>query len=338
MQSPSERKGVVRGGRVAVRGTQSFVHTMFWCWTHPSVTVLEIVWRWVFGVFALRLVVPRSLKIFSTATGGTNDLGRLGLDHLSLTDPMGSVTSIAAAGEAVLPTILDAAKWIVPVLLVAWVVLSGIGRTLVLRRVDPRLEPRPFTLMVLHFTRIVALAGSFGMWFALVTWAGASAVSGPLNRGQEPELVRYFAIVIVGTIGLFTLWAVFSWGLAFAPLLTMLRGSGPGESLTGALRVGPLKMKLVEINLVMGIIKIALMVLALVLSACPLPFESVASERFLMCWWVGVGLLYLVASDFFHVTRLVAYLQLWRAFEPDEELRRVCPRAIQAMPRPSSHP
>ena len=46
-------------------------------------------------------------------------------------------------------------------------------------------------------------------------------------------------------------------------------------------------MKLVEINLVMGIVKIALMVLALVFSACPLPFESVATPEFLTWWWMG---------------------------------------------------
>jgi hypothetical protein len=65
----------------------------------------------------------------------------------------------------------------------------------------------------------------------------------------------------------------------------------------------------------MGIVKIALIVLALVLSATPLPFESVMTQDALMLWWMGVTLLYLVASDFFHVARLLGYLNLWRAFE-----------------------
>jgi hypothetical protein len=33
-----------------------------------------------------------------------------------------------------------------------------------------------------------------------------------------------------------------------------------------------------------------------------------------------VTVLYLVASDFFHVARLVAYLELWRAYEGNENL------------------
>ncbi len=125
----------------------------------------------------------------------------------------------------------------------------------------------------------------------------------------------YCALVIVATLGLFTLWAVVSWVLSVAPLLAMLRGLGVTESLAAAFRLGPLKGKLVEINLVMGIVKIALIVLAMVFSATPLPFETVTTPDFLVKWWIGVTVLYFVGSDFFHVARLVAYLQLWRAYE-----------------------
>jgi hypothetical protein len=113
-----------------------------------------------------------------------------------------------------------------------------------------------------------------------------------------------------------------SWALSVAPLLAMLRGLGAGGSLAAAFRLGPLKSKLVEINLVMGIVKIALIVLAMVFSATPLPFESVATPQFLAWWGVGVTVLYLLGSDFFHVARQVAYLQLWRAYEHGDDLLR----------------
>ena len=88
---------------------------------------------------------------------------------------------------------------------------------------------------------------------------------------------------------------------------------GASASLAAAFRLGPLRSKLIEINLVMGIVKIALIVLALVASACPLPFESVATPQFMAFWYAAVTVLYLVASDFFHVARLVAYLELWKS-------------------------
>jgi len=227
------------------------------------------------------------------------------------------VTKLAAAVTLLLPMVLEVARWMVPLLLMVWVVISAIGRTMVLRRADATLQARPMTLMTLQLVRVVALGGSFAIWFWMMMWAGTTAITEPLGRGGEPNLVMYFALVIVGTLGLFTLWAVVSWVLAIAPLLAMLRGLGVLDSLRAGFRLGALKMKLVEVNLVMGIVKIALMVLTLVFSACPLPFESVMSQEFLTWWWVGVGFFYLLASDFFHVTRLVAYLHLWRTFETD---------------------
>ena len=73
--------------------------------------------------------------------------------------------------------------------------------------------------------------------------------------------------------------------------------------------------KLIEINMVMNIVRIALIVLAMVFSASPLPFSSVETQTFLTCWWAGVGLVYLGMSDYFHVVRSAAYLSLWRAYD-----------------------
>ena len=319
LQSPAAPapSGQIEPGLTApVRGTQTFVHTLSWCWQHPALTGLEILWRWIFGSVALLIFYREGLRIFHIATGGTDDPGRLGLAHFTLLDPMAAAAQVADAGVILLPLLRRFADvWALPLLLL-WTVVSGVGRTLVLRRADPALVPRPFTLMALQLTRAIALAGSFVLWFALMVWNGEVAVSSPIAHGVEPNLVLYFAITIVGTLALFTLWAAVSWVLAIAPLLAMLRDLPPSRSIRAALHLGPLRPKLVEINLVLGIVKIALIVLAMVFSATPLPFESVTTPTFLTGWWIGVTFLYFIGSDFFHVARLVAYLQLWRSFYP----------------------
>jgi len=167
--------------------------------------------------------------------------------------------------------------------------------------------------MLLQTARILALAAAFALWFACIHAAAHIAVNAPIARGDEPNLVLFSAIVIVATLGLFTLWAVLSWGLSIAPLLAMLHNVGARASLAQSFHIGPLRSKLVEINLVMGIVKIALIVLAMVLSACPLPFESIATPQFMAWWYAAVAVLYFLASDLFHVVRLMAYLQLWRS-------------------------
>jgi hypothetical protein len=282
------------------------------CWRRPSLTGLEVLWRWGFGVPALAAVVYEGMRVLRETPV---DMGALG--RMSFFDPMAAAGTLSDAGARLLPPVMQVAVWLGPVLLAAWVAISAVGRTAVLRRLDGRLHARAGTLAVLQAVRAAALAGSFAVWFGCVRWAGRVAVDGPIAAGQEPSLVEFSAMTIVATLGLFTLWAVVSWGLSVAPLMAMLRGVGAGESLREALRVGPLRGKLVEINLVMGIVKIALIVLAMVLSACPLPFESVATPEFMTWWYAGVAVLYFVASDFFHVVQLASYLGLWRAYESD---------------------
>ncbi|MEO6806119.1 MAG: hypothetical protein ABI286_12790 [Edaphobacter sp.] len=298
-----------------VRGTQSFVHTLSECWRRPSLTGLEVLWRWVYGIPALLVLWHVGSKILQTTP-----VDFAALRSMTVTDPMASAETMAKAMDVLLPPVFRVAVWLGPLLVVAWVVVSAVGRTVVLRRADGRLHSRVGTLIVLQTIRMVALLGSFAVWFWCMERAAEWTVTGPVAAGAEPNLVGYFALAIVATLGLFTLWAVVSWAISVAPLLAMLKGLGVWGSLAAAFRLGRLKSKLVEINLVMGIVKIALMVLALVFSATPLPFESVATPEFLRWWWVGVTVVYFLGSDFFHVARQVAYLQLWRAYESEENL------------------
>ena len=302
------------GVTVPVRGTQSFVRVIEWCWRHPGVTALEVLWRWIFGSFALCLLWWKGTAIVAGVTGGRSNLASLGLDQLTIMDPLGATTRVATASGLLLPSILSAARWVAPLLLVVWLLVSTIGRTLVLRRVDRSMRVRPVTLGMLQLIRVLALGANLLVWVLLLSWAGSTAVTAPLAAGRPPELVEYFAIVIVGTLSLFSLWAVGSWVFSLAPLVAIRRGLGVTASLRASVGRGPIRLKLVEINLVMGIVKIALIVLAMVLSACPLPFESVTTPTFLLNWTLGVAVLYLLASDFFHVARLVAYLELWKIY------------------------
>jgi hypothetical protein len=304
-------------GATVVRGTQSFVHTLSECWRRPSLTALEVGWRWAYGIPALLLLRYEVMRILQETP-----VDFAALRNMTVLDPMGSAATLAKAVDTLLPPVFRVVLWLAPMLVVAWVVVSAIGRTIVLRRADGRLHSRVGTLIVLQAVRVVALLGSFIVWFWCMERIAEMTVTGPMATGGDPNLVGYFSLVIVATLGLFTLWAVVSWALSVAPLLAMLKGLGVRGSLAVAFRLGPLKSKLVEINLVMGIVKIALIVLAMVFSATPLPFESVTTPEFLMWWWVGVTVLYFVGSDFFHVARQVAYLQLWRAYERDEDLVR----------------
>jgi hypothetical protein len=66
----------------------------------------------------------------------------------------------------------------------------------------------------------------------------------------------------------------------------------------------------------LGIVRLALIVLAMVFSAIPLPFEADMSGTALYLWWAIVTVLYLIANDFFQVARLAAFVQFWRTYFP----------------------
>lgn len=297
---------------VPVRGTQSFVYTLTECWKRPSLTALEVLWRWAYGIPALAAVWYFGAPVVRAAAVDWPLLKRM-----TILDPMAAANTLGTSLAALADPVWSVARWLGPLLLVAWIVISSLGRTLVLRRADPRLHPRIGTLILLQAIRMAALTASFWLWFQALEAISTRTIVDPLAAGGEPDLVLYCALAIVTTLGLFVLWAVLSWALSVAPLLAMLQGTGVSGSLRAAFRLGPLKAKLVEINLVMGIVKIALMVLGLVFSSTPLPFETIATDAFLTGWWAVVTVLYLVASDFFHVARLVAYLELWRTYAED---------------------
>ena len=294
----------------SIRGTQSFVHTMSACWKRPSLTALEVAWRWLFGIPAAALIWFHTAQLVRQSGADFHVLR-----GISLTDPTGSAAIVAQLWNILRPGMTRLAEWLVPALLIAWVLVSAIGRTLVLLRTEPRLRARPGAVAILHGLRAAALLGCFALWFALLRLGGKVAIAGPIQAGREPNAVLYGAIVIASSLGLFTLWASVSWVLSMAPLIAMLRGTGPMASLLGAFRIGAMRGKLVEINLVMGIVKLALIVLAMVASASPLPLQTIVTPEFMICWYLGVTVVYFAASDFFHVVGLAAYLEMWQIYK-----------------------
>jgi hypothetical protein len=286
-----------------VRGTQSLVYVCAACWKRPSLLGWELLWRWGFGIPAAAILCYEGAKI----------LGAVALDRsaLSLSDPLQAGQQLATAASALTPVVERVALWLGPLLAISWAIVSGLGRTAVLKRLDPALRPAPVALILLQLLRMVALLSVCLGWYSAVRWAAQATL-----YAATPNLVAYSAWVICLSLAIFVLWALLSWIFSVAPLLAMLEGTGVLRSLARSLRLGALAAKLVEVNLVLGIVRLALIVLAIVFSAIPLPFEADMTGTALTLWWVAVTLLYLVASDFFQVARLAAFVQFWRSYRP----------------------
>ena len=289
-----------------MRGTQSLVYVCAACWKRPSLLGWELFWRWGFGIPAAAILYYDGAKV----------LGSVALDPnaVSLTDPLQAGQQLATTAAALTPMVVRVALWLGPLLAVSWAIASGLGRTAVLKRLDPALRPAPLALILLQLLRMAALIAVCLGWYSAIRWAAQATL-----YAATPNLVAYSAWVICLSLGIFVLWALLSWIFSIAPLLAMLEGTGVFRSLARSLRLGALAGKLVEVNLVLGIVRLALIVLAIVFSAIPLPFEADMTGTALTLWWVAVTLLYLVASDFFQVARLAAFVQFWRLYPPANE-------------------
>lgn len=290
-----------------IRGTQSFVGTTNWVWKHPGVVALEVLWRWLWGIPALWITARTAKRILNV-----HPVDWTALQHISLLEPMHAAEILAAIINVFATPVTQALTWLAPLLMLTWVAAHTIGRTIVLHRIDRSLQPRPATFLLLTLLRLLALALAFALWWYLLLWASTTTIADHVAQGREPNVVGYCAWVIIFTMGVFMLWGIVSWVFSMAPLMAVARQLTAIQAIRASLRLGALKQKLVEINLVMGIVKLALIVLTMVFSASPLPFQSVATPEFLRAWWAAAGIFYLLSSDFFHVARAVAYLQLYR--------------------------
>jgi hypothetical protein len=297
---------------VPLRGTQSLVHLLGACVRQPKLLAIELAWRWVFGIPAL-LICYFQLSLILART----PLPPGGFDNFALTAPDAAALAFSNASAALLPQLRQLLLWLGPVLTIGWAFSSGIGRSVLFKKMIPGSSPEPGTLIGLQLLRIAALAATGLAWFESLHWAARATLSPEGAQADfSPNLVGYFAWVIVLSLATFTVWALVSWVFSIAPLIAVLERRRLFSSLRRSLRLGPLTPKLIEVNFVLGIVKMALVVLAMVFCATPVPFESVASGTPLYLYWGLITVLYLAASDFFQIARLAAFIQFWQALQP----------------------
>jgi hypothetical protein len=293
-----------------LRGTQSLVGQMGWVFDRPSLTLIEVVWRWIFGIPFLVICWMQMQQILNVLPPEAS-----GLTAVDPQNPWVAVVQLANAWSLYQPHAIAVLRWFLPIAALCWVVVSGLGRSLVLKRIDSRLPFRPMEMIALQAAFLVGLAMTWWGWFRSIEWVAATHIT----PAGEPDLVGYSIWAIFLSLGFFTAWALVSWVLSIAPLLVLLEDCSPAQALARSLRLGkPFTGKLVEINMVMGIVKLALIVLAMVLSAAPLPFSDELGGDTLHVVWAASIVFYLVASDYFHVVRLKGFVEFWKMFRGNE--------------------
>jgi hypothetical protein len=289
-----------------VRGTQLLVEHMGEVIRRPSLIAIEIAWRWFFGIPFLLVCIGQARQIL-----GAFPLESSGFTSIDTQNPWIAAVQITNVAAYYEPHLLAVLCWLLPAAALARAVVSGLGRSLLLRHMESRVHFRPIAMIVLEAAWLVLLVLVLLSWFGSMEWAAATHIT----SGGEPDLVGYFVWAIFLSLGFFTVFSLASWPLSIAPLIALKERRSVLSALSQSLRLGrPFTGKLVEINLVLGIVKLALIVVAMVLSAAPLPFSDELGPGAMHFVWVASVVFFLVANDFFQVVRLKAFIEFWRVF------------------------
>jgi hypothetical protein len=297
-------------GSAPLRGTQSLVGQMGWVFARPSLTAMEVAWRWLFGLPFLFVCWMQSQKILAALPPDS-----AGLTTLDPQNPWVAAVQLSNAWTLYQPHIHELLRWLLPVAALVWVVDSALGRSLLLKQMAPTLRFRPFAMIILQAAWLALFLFTCFCWLRSIAWAAAATIT----PAAEPDMIGFSVWVIFLSLGFFTAWALASWVVSIAPLVMLLEDRFPLSALAQSLRLGkPMTAKLIEINLVMGIVKLALVVLAMVLSAAPLPFSDQLGPDALHAVWAAAIVFFLVASDYFHVVRLKGFQEFWKMFRGRE--------------------
>jgi hypothetical protein len=282
------------------------VDHMGWVIRRSRITLAEIAWRWIFAIPFLFLCWHELQRI---AIALPPD--RAGVNLLNTQNPWIDGVQLGVVWMHYLPYVLHVLSWLAPAGIIAWSVLSGLGRGIVLRRIQRDLPYRPLPIMFLQGCWLVLLLATFIAWYECIQWISATHIVNPL----APDLVGYSVWAIFVSLGLFTLWAVISWPFTIAPILVLEERRSALSALAESFRLGKaFTSELIEINLTMGVVKLMLIVLAMVFSAAPLPFSEELGPGALHLAMGVSFFFYCVASDYFQVVRLKAFTQFWHTF------------------------
>ncbi len=289
-----------------VRGTQLLVEHVSGVFRRPSLLAIEVGWRWLFGIPFLWVCWQQAQRILAAYP-----LDSSGLASLDTQNPWVEATQISTGLSFYEPHVVAAFRWLLLAAAVFWIVISGLGRAILLKRMDAQMRFRPVTTMIFNAGWLALFGFVMWGWFCSMQWIAATHI----RVAGQPDLVGYFIWAIFLSLGFFTVFALASWPFTIAPVLAGFEGHSALSALSESLRLGKsFTSKLVEINLVLGIVKMALIVLAMVFSAAPLPFADELGSGALQAASAASIVFYLVANNFFQVVRLKAFIEFWKVF------------------------
>lgn len=277
---------------------------------HPAIVALEVGWRWLFGIPFLLICRVRLQHVFTVLS--PDDAGLGGIDAQN---PWIAAVQLSRGISNYEPLIAHELRWLAPAAALAWIILSALGRNFALKLIEPRIRLKPLSMMALQSAWLIVFGGVCWGWYRSMLWVAETHFS----AGSEPDLIGFSIWLIFLSLAFFTIWALVGWIVSMAPVLMLFENRSVASALKEGLRLGkPFTSELVEIGMVMGIVNLALIVVAMVLSAAPLPFSDELGASAMHVVWASATVFYFIAHDYFQLVRLKCFAKFRQIFRGPE--------------------
>ena len=280
-----------------IRGSFAAIHQ------NPVVVVIEIAWRWAFGLLATVLLWLGARAFIAGVKFSEGD-GQALRGH----DP----TIIAAALTHILqqPGVMQslcliAASVAVPSAIV-WITAATFGRAATLKRLIPGGTVNLKAILGLNIARAGLLfVATFSWWLWMV--ACSFVVMSPGETLNALYLL--LALMVLPVIG--TLWGLLNWLLSLAPIVVSHPAGTAWNAYTETVGiVRKFRGKFASVSTWLGLPRLAAMVITLIFAIIILiATDSVVIGTVALAI---LSLVYCAFADYLYVVRLAAYAQIAR--------------------------
>lgn len=270
----------------------------------PLIFMLEILWRWLFGLLTCLLVFGVGVYLLGPLPIG-NRWAAVWNSH----DPQ-IIGSFIVAVILLLGSKLIVAAALVPIAIAfLWAILSSVGRGITVKRLRAGMTSLRFrSITALQFLR------SFLTWFCFVLLIAAVVGEALIaTRGPKPDLVQYYLMASPSIVLISGFWLAMNWYLSLAAIF-----GSEGQTFRGALRqarqtVARQRSDFAGTGFIFLLFRT--LILLVVLAICGLFSRSAGTAPQSYATLLAVVTLgYCAISDFLYMARMAAYLALAAAY------------------------
>jgi hypothetical protein len=276
----------------------------------PALLLIEIAWRWTFGVIA---VFVCAISLFALLGSITVDPQRF--ETLRVLSPMELAQTVAATLMALGVAFIRVGIITGLALAICWAILSALGRYATLAR--PALMPGATLKTCFAISTVRALTTMICILLWIVATFFAGLLGGAAGHGPAPNVLLMAAILLPTSALLVIVWSISNWYLSLGHLVAEETWTG---SVMGAWKLTKLRGDdILEISIATAGIRYVLLIAAVMLSFAV--STVITNPRVLLADLLAISLLYFFCADFVYVARLGAYSRLRPLSEAESRMR-----------------